>query len=232
MDFLANKFGKIGPFKISIPYKGMAILTGVNNLGKSTLFDFIEKTLSILSLPSIRTPRLEIIKKYFGQDSQKLPFLINKFEIINDQKSTLISLNLLNGIYCIHSGELTTNLTTNGHLGSINIGASKKICLFKNPENNLHPISQLQFINKLFDLMETSPNLEYTLLTTNSPYFFQALNRKSLTQKSYPKFNFYNFEKALPNDVDQSVKITDASENLDSVYRTLLKPIFAIMNPK
>jgi predicted ATPase len=101
----------------------------------------------------------------------------------------------------------------------------RDVLIFDEPEIHLHPEWQIKFAEILI-LLQKEFNLTI-LLTTHSPYFLHAVEKKKKKYSIDDKLNCYLAE----SKGDVSI-VSDVTESIDSIYKQLAKPFQELENER
>lgn len=153
----------------------------------------------------------EIIQKVIGgefkKEENKLGF--NKYFI-----GKALKVEITNTAFGIKSFGLLQLLNDNGYLNK------KYLLILDEPEVHLHPHWQLEYAKIIVELVK---NDIFVVVNTHSPYMLQALKFYSDKEEIVKKrTNFYLAEKNIGD--AQSI-IVDKTNDLNSIFQKLAKPL-------
>lgn len=86
------------------------------------------------------------------------------------------------------------------------------------PEINLHPAWQIKYAEQIVRL-QTVLNLNI-VLTTHTPYFFEAMELYARQYKVTDKCRYY-----LTDLINGTIQLTDVTANTQPIYEKLAKPL-------
>ncbi len=101
---------------------------------------------------------------------------------------------------------------------------NRKMLVWDEPENHLHPEWQLKFAEVIVQLATKGITI---LVTSHSPYFIQAIRYFSAKYRNENNTNYY-LAKASGN--DNSTTVYDVTEDVSDIFYLLSSPLNQVMN--
>lgn len=105
-----------------------------------------------------------------------------------------------------------------------NVINERKMLIWDEPENHLHPKWQVAFASVLVDLVKNGIPV---VVSTHSPYFVQGIRYFAAKQEVEKYVNYYLAEKSQENKL---AVINDVTTDLNQVFIKLATPLNEIMN--
>lgn len=105
-----------------------------------------------------------------------------------------------------------------------NVINERKMLIWDEPENHLHPKWQVAFASVLVDLAKNGVPV---VISTHSPYFVQGIRYFAAKQDIEKYVNYYLAEK---QDVNSLATIKDVTTDLNQIFVKLATPLNEIMN--
>jgi len=102
--------------------------------------------------------------------------------------------------------------------------SSKRVLIWDEPENHLHPAWQLNFAEVLVQMVKEGYPL---MITTHSPYMLQALR---FYAAEYGIEKFVHYYASISEEEGDLCRFTEVTDSLNTVFLTLAEPLNQIMN--